>query len=123
MEIPEITCGELQRRLGDGDELVIVDALSPLSFAHSRLPGAVNIPPERVDELASRRIPDRASEIVVYCMSRDCDASVETAERLRELGYANVFHFAGGKREWRQAGLPLESGSEVRVTRARLSPD
>ncbi len=117
MEIPEVTCDELRRRLDNGDELVIVDALSPLSFAHSRLPGAVNIPPERVDELAPRRIPDRAAEVVVYCMSHDCDASVETAERLRELGYRNVLHFAGGKREWREAGLPLETGSQVRIGR------
>lgn len=119
MEMPEIGCDELWRRIENGDELVIVDALSPLSFAHSRLPGAVNIPPERVDELASRRIPDRAAEVVVYCMSYDCDASVETAGRLRELGYSNVLHFSGGKREWREAGLPLETGGNARFTRRR----
>ncbi len=35
-------------------------------------------------------------------------SSVEVAERLLELGYRNVLHYAGGKRDWTDAGLPLE---------------
>jgi rhodanese-related sulfurtransferase len=30
--------------------------------------------------------------------------------RLVELGYRNVQHYAGGKKEWVEAGLPLEGG-------------
>jgi rhodanese-related sulfurtransferase len=30
------------------------------------------------------------------------------AERLVELGYRNVLHYAGGKEDWASAGLPLE---------------
>jgi len=93
-----------------GDDLVIVDALSPISFAASHLPGAINMPPQRVDELADRRIPDHDAEVVVYCGNPGCDSSVEVALRLIELGYRNVRHYAGGKREWGEAGLPLEGG-------------
>jgi rhodanese-related sulfurtransferase len=35
---------------------------------------------------------------------------VLVAERLLELGYRNVRHYAGGKRDWIDAGLPLEGG-------------
>jgi rhodanese-related sulfurtransferase len=93
-----------------GEELVIVDALSPISYAASHLPGAINMPPQRVDELAERRIPGRATEVVVYCANPGCDSSVEVATRLIELGYRNVRHYAGGKRDWAEAGLPLEGG-------------
>jgi rhodanese-related sulfurtransferase len=72
----------------------------------------VNIPPERVDALAGRRIPTLDTEIVVYCANPTCKSSVEVAKRLLELGYRNVRHYAGGKDEWRAAGLPLE-GSRV----------
>ena len=89
-----------------------MDALSPISFAASHLPGAINMPPERVDDLAERRIPDRNAEVVVYCAGRGCESSVDVATRLIELGYRNVHHYAGGKEEWRDAGLPLE-GSRV----------
>jgi rhodanese-related sulfurtransferase len=81
-----------------------------MSFAASHLPGAVNMPPEWVDERAARLIPNRATEIVVYCSDSTCDASITVANRLIELGYQNVLHYAEGKRDWVVAGFPLEGG-------------
>lgn len=106
----EIGRESLWRKMRSGDELVLVDALSPISFAASHLPGAINMPPQRVDELAERRIPDRDQEVVVYCANPGCDSSVEVATRLIELGYRNVRHDAGGKRGWANAGWPFEGG-------------
>jgi len=106
----EIGREELQAKLERGDEFVLVDALPPIAFAASRLPGAVNIPPESVDGMADLRIPDRETEVVVYCANPACESSVEVAARLVELGYRNVRHYAGGKEDWRDAGLPLEGG-------------
>jgi rhodanese-related sulfurtransferase len=101
---------ELWERLRGGEQLVLVDALSPISFAASHLPGAVNVPPGRVDELAPQLIGNAATPVVVYCSSESCDSSVEVAERLVELGYGDVLHYAGGKSDWTRAGLPLEGG-------------
>jgi rhodanese-related sulfurtransferase len=115
--IPQVECEEIVARIERGDGLVLVDALPPMSYAHSHLPGAINLPPERVDELAARRIPDRNAEIVVYCASASCESSVETAEKLIGLGYTNVAHYVEGKKGWIAAGLPVERGS-----RARRSP-
>lgn len=106
--IPEIGCQELWAKLERGEHVVLVDALSPISYAAVRLPGAVNIPPREVDALAERRIPDLDAEVVVYCANRGCESSVDVARRLVELGYRNVSHFAGGKVEWRECGLPVE---------------
>ena len=106
----EIDRDSLWQKLERGDELVLVDALSPIEFAASHLPGAVNISPDRVDELAERRIPDLDTEVVVYCLNPNCESSVEVAQRLVELGYRNVRHYSGGKQGWRKGGLPLEGG-------------
>jgi rhodanese-related sulfurtransferase len=106
----EIDRDTLWAKIERGEGLVLVDALPPLAYAGAHLPGAVNIPPERVDDLAARRIPDPSIEIVVYCAGPGCDSSVDVAERLVALGYTNVQHYAGGKQEWREAGLPLEGG-------------
>lgn len=100
----------LWQKIERGDELVLVDALSPTSYAASHLPGAINMPLEWVDERARRRIPDRDTEVVVYCASSTCESSVEVANRLIELGYRNVGHYVEGKRDWAEAGLPLEGG-------------
>jgi rhodanese-related sulfurtransferase len=104
----EIGREELQRRLERSDDFVLVDALGPISFGAAHLPGAINIPPERVDALADRRIPDLDTPVVVYCANPTCESSVEVAQRLVELGYRNVLHYAGGKEDWKAAGLPLE---------------
>ena len=108
--LAEISRESLWEKIQGGAELVLVDALSPISYAASHLPGAINIPPSAVDELAERRIPDPDTEVVVYCANPGCESSVEVAERLIELGYRNVRHYAGGKREWAEACLPVEGG-------------
>ena len=108
MTIPKITCDELRQKLASDGEFVLVDALPPMSYAHSHLPRAINLPPPRVDASVVKRIPDKNIEIVVYCASPECEDSVDTARRLLALGYMNLRHYPGGKNEWREAGLPLE---------------
>jgi rhodanese-related sulfurtransferase len=114
--LPTVTADELLRKLESADRLVLVDALAPMVYTHSHLPGAINLPPADIDPArVARQIPDRATEIVVYCSSPQCDDSVATAKRLQELGYTNVWHYAGGKNEWRDAGLPLERAGKPYV--------
>jgi rhodanese-related sulfurtransferase len=110
MSVREIGRDELRRKIESGEAFVLVDALAPMSYAHSHLPGAINLPPEWVDERAHRRIPDQGTEVVVYCASSTCDSSILVADRLVELGYRNVLHYTGGKREWAESGFPFEGG-------------
>ena len=118
MELPTITTDELFRKLDDDETFVLVDALAPMVYAHSHLPRAINLPPLTIDpETISRRLPDRNAEIVVYCTSPTCQDSVQTATRLRELGYTNVVLYASGKDEWRERGLPLERAGRPFVPR------
>ena len=108
MDLTPITMDELRDKIDGGVSFVLVDALPPMSYAHSHLPGAVNLPPRSVDDAVTRRLDDKSVEIVVYCANPACEDSHETARRLSELGYSNLRHYAGGKDEWRDAGLPLE---------------
>ncbi|MBA3384353.1 MAG: rhodanese-like domain-containing protein [Actinobacteria bacterium] len=108
MALSTISCDELNHKLGSGELLTIVDALPPMSYAHSHLPGAINLPPERVDASAAKRIADTDAELVVYCANPECESSTDTARRLLALGFTNVRHYPGGKDEWRRLGLPLE---------------
>jgi rhodanese-related sulfurtransferase len=104
-----VTADELVQKLDEREDLVLVDALAPMIYAHSHLPGAINLPPSAVDAgRLAKRIPDLATQIVVYCANPDCEDSVVTAQKLEALGYTNVRHYAGGKDEWRERGLPLE---------------
>ena len=102
---------ELCAKIERGDDVVLVDARSPMAFAQSHLPGAVNLPLIWVDEQARRRIPDGDAEIVVYCEGADCHSSDEVAARLLQLGYVNVSHYEEGHRGWCDAGLALDEGA------------
>jgi rhodanese-related sulfurtransferase len=106
--LAEIGREELLKLVQGDDDFVLVDALGPISYGAAHLPGAINIPPDRVDALAERRIPDPDAPVVVYCANPSCESSVEVAQRLVELGYRDVSHYAGGKEDWKAAGLPLE---------------
>jgi rhodanese-related sulfurtransferase len=106
--LPQIRRDELWQLIERGDPIVLIDALAPMSYAHSHLPGAINLIPERVDDEASRRIPDLEADVIVYCANESCESSVEVAERLVELGYRRVRHYPGGKSDWTEAGLPVE---------------
>ena len=106
--IAGISRQELWEKIERGDDFVLLDALAPIAFARTRLPGAVNITPDWVDSRARHRIPGKEAEVVVYCADEGCDSSVIVGRRLVELGYTNVRHYAGGKRDWIDAGLPLE---------------
>jgi rhodanese-related sulfurtransferase len=62
-----ITREELKARLDRGDPLTLVEILPPPDYRAGHLPGAIYIPPIQVRELAARRLPDPAAEIVLYC--------------------------------------------------------
>jgi rhodanese-related sulfurtransferase len=101
---------QLWQKLKRGDEFILVDALTPISYAHPHLPGAVNLPPEWVDDRGPRRIPDPDTEVVVYCASSTCDSSVIVANRLIKARPPKRQPLRQGNRDWIEAGLPLEGG-------------
>lgn len=98
---------ELAARLRREERVAIVEALGPAFYADAHLPGAVNIPPDQVDRLSARLLPDPTAEVVVYC-SATCENSEIVARRLAELGYTRVHIYAGGKEDWVEHGLTVE---------------
>ena len=111
--ISTITRQQLLALLRAGEPMVLVEALGPAFFADAHLPGAINLPPSAVGDAAGHAIPDREARIVVYC-SRSCEMSLDTARRLTALGYTRVKHYAGGKEDWVEAGLPVDRGTQSR---------
>lgn len=110
-----ITREELKQKLDRGDAVTIVEALPEEYYRKAHLPGALLLPHDQVDALAPALLADKGAEIIVYCANLPCQNSEIAATRLTELGYANVWDYAGGKQDWIDAGLPIESGRLTRV--------
>ena len=67
--IATISREDLKAKLDRGDNFILVETLSEEQYQHAHLPGAVNLPPDRVRELAGEVIPDKDVDVVVYCGS------------------------------------------------------
>lgn len=103
-----VTRDEIKAGLETEAGPVLVEALPEKYFQDGHLPGAVHIPHDEVNALASKLLPDKGAGIVVYCASETCRNSQVAAESLERLGYRDVAVYPGGKKDWSEAGLPLE---------------
>ncbi len=63
----EITREELEQKIDRNEPFFLVEAQSPMMYEDAHLPGALNLPPNRVTELAPALLPEKNAEIVVYC--------------------------------------------------------
>lgn len=106
-----ITLEALKNKLDNDDQPVIVEVLSPQEYGRAHIPGALNIPYQKITKEAKERF-ETDEEIVVYCSDEECTASEIAAEKLDSSGFSNVFRYKGGKKEWSEAGLPLESSKQ-----------
>ena len=66
-DVPTISRDELKQKIDRKDRFVLVETLAPHYYNHAHLPGAINLPPDQVRELAPRLLPDKTADIVVYC--------------------------------------------------------
>jgi rhodanese-related sulfurtransferase len=109
--VTEITRDELKQKLDHPKKFTLIDALPPETYRQGHLPGALNMPPDQVDRLATEILPQKDNEVVVYCAGRSCHASEDVALQLMDMGYSQVRRYVGGKMDWINAGLPIVNRS------------
>ncbi|HXV72527.1 MAG TPA: rhodanese-like domain-containing protein [Acidimicrobiia bacterium] len=95
---------ELRDKLERGDPIRLVMALNEWAFRAKHIPGSEHF--STADEMFSAL--DRDDEIVVYCTSPECHASVALYWALVDAGYNKVSRYSGGLTDWESAGLPLQ---------------
>jgi rhodanese-related sulfurtransferase len=105
----EYSTEQLRRRLST---VTVVETLGPSFFATGHIPGAINIPPLRVAELAPSLLPEKDAPIVVYGAHRNSPGADVVVRRLAVLGYRDVSSYLDGKAGWAEAGLPLVQDDE-----------
>jgi rhodanese-related sulfurtransferase len=66
---PTISTGDLKAKLDRKDPIKVVETLAPERYREAHLPGALNIPPDKIKELAPQLLPNKDAEIVTYCTS------------------------------------------------------
>jgi rhodanese-related sulfurtransferase len=62
-----ISTKDLKAKLGRNETIKVVEALAPERYGEAHIPGAVNIPPDKIKELAPQLLPNKDAEIITYC--------------------------------------------------------
>ena len=99
--------------LADGQPIRVLEALPPKYFRQGHLPGAKQLDYANAVAHAERLHVGKNDRVVIYCASDTCANSHEAAKSLEAAGFTNVAVYAGGKKDWLEAGLALAGVSEI----------
>jgi rhodanese-related sulfurtransferase len=62
-----ISTKDLKAKLDRKDSVKVIETLAPERYREAHLPGALNLPPDKIRELAPQLLPSKDAEIVTYC--------------------------------------------------------
>ncbi len=99
-----VPAGELLARAKKG-LVTVLDVRPPEEYAAGHLPGAINVPMERLEDYLAT-LPKKR-EIVAYCRGPYCLMSFDAVAVLRKRGW-KARRLEEGFPEWKAAGLPVE---------------
>ena len=109
----EIDSWDLNVALEAGEEVVVIDARSPESYARGHIPGAVNIPHRTMSADTTAHL-DKNALVVTYCDGIGCNGSTKGALNMSRLGF-RVKELIGGLDWWRRDGHPIHEGETPTV--------
>jgi ArsR family transcriptional regulator len=99
-----VTREQLLTMIKDGT-VTVLDVRPEDEFQLGHIPGAVNMPVERLSERLAELPKDR--EVVAYCRGPYCVFSFQAETILRRKGFG-VHRLEEGFPQWKAAGLPVE---------------
>jgi rhodanese-related sulfurtransferase len=99
-------------RLFEKGAALFVDARSEADYRAGHIAGAVNIPELDFENNIGSFLEKTAAEtvLITYCEGDTCTLSKNLAEKLSLAGFENVFHLKNGWGQWKERGLPIDSG-------------
>jgi rhodanese-related sulfurtransferase len=92
---------------------VFIDVREPAEWEKGRVPGAVHVPRGLLEFAADPAVPTHKPEfhqgkpLILYCGSGG--RSALAARTLKEMGFADVAHVAGGFGAWKDGGGEVET--------------
>lgn len=90
-------------------DAVFVDARSASNYRQGHIPGAVNLPINRVKHYLNVLPTDKDVLLITYCGSIDCPNAYQLMNVLIGYGYQNVKFFPRGVQGWQALGHILET--------------
>lgn len=122
-EVDEFFPWDLEEKLDNKDDLLLVDVREPAEYAAFHIPNSINVPRGILEtscewdyeETIPELVKARNSEVIIIC--RSGNRSVLAAHTMKRMGYKNIASLKTGVKGWNDAELPLKDnqGNEVDV--------
>jgi phage shock protein E len=103
----ETSAAELNKQLGEGQEVLVIDVRSPEEFAGGHIPGATNIPIEDLSKRIGEMKVSKDTTIVTMC--EHGGRSSRAALELQKMGYKSSSFCK--LESWKKEGHKTETGS------------
>jgi len=103
--VRELTVDQVKAKVDRGEHFMLVDVREDNEWAKDHVTGAIHLGKGIIERDAEKSLPDKATEIVLYCGGGF--RSALAADNLQKMGYTNVFSMDGGIRDWREKGYRL----------------
>ena len=100
-----ISAEQVKEIIENDSEIKLIMVLSKEAFTKAHIPGSINIS----DIENAKHSLELQEKIIVYCSDINCVASYYAYQQLEQAGYKNIWRFAGGLKEWEDAGFELVS--------------
>ncbi|UCD72204.1 MAG: ThiF family adenylyltransferase [Syntrophobacterales bacterium] len=104
-KIKEISPEELNKRMTNGKETLLLDIREKDEVRREYIPGAELLPRGFLEMQVEELIPDKERPIVVYCAAGV--RSGFAAKTLMEMGYKDVASLRGGIEKWKGSGFEV----------------
>ena len=106
-DVIDIKADALLERARKMDEsFVILDVRTPEEYAEGHVPGAINIPHDKLAGRAVELLGNRDKDVVLYC--RTGRRAALAAETLKANGFTKLLHLDGDIQQWTATKHPTE---------------
>ncbi|MFZ1370244.1 MAG: thioredoxin domain-containing protein [Ferruginibacter sp.] len=105
-----LDAGEFEKEINTKENIQVLDVRTPGEFFTGHIKNALQADWNDKKEF-ERRLSyiDKNKTVYVYCLAGGRSAAA--AEKMRKMGYREVYELKGGTNAWRAAGKPLEGSS------------
>lgn len=106
----ELKAEAFKQKLESTSDEILLDVRTPGEYSEGHLQDALNIDwnGDAFETEAAKL--DKSKPVFVYCLAGSRSAAA--AEKMREMGFKQVYELKGGILKWRAAGLP-EAGANI----------
>ena len=103
--IRETDVHAVHARMAAGETIRFLDVREDCEWERGHIPGATHVGRGVIERDIETVLPDRETEIYVYCGGGFRSALATDA--LQRMGYTGVVSMDGGARGWSEAGYPM----------------